>query len=403
MSLARYLDSIEAAKMLREPACSVEYSGEVDTEVLNEAFTILCNRYLVLRAVITRDDQGYLLHVPYGHYPDFVSVNGDEATLISTLRYPNRIDHGLFRLILVDNGNCGHVAIQGNHAAIDARYMVVVFRDLWEIYADLLNRSQVSTTKVVELPLSPCYLMQERWKGSHCTPGKGHHAVPKPRLSSFPEQRRLHLSKSDTRRVISAARQLETSVHALVCGTVIAALRTCTTTPEPLVMGCESVVDLRGRIKPPVGSTDTANLSFSQKVEVVVPAAANSVDIGREIKNQLDASLFVRSRETPCSSSRITKTLPESKHLHQISITNPGIIPTFPASPGIRITDLQWRTEVDNQLPSEIPNAIYIAHTYGDRLSISGIFPTHLFSIPQIDRIVDGCTAQLGQVLDLFA
>lgn len=405
--LERYLDPIELIGAQMKPACSVEYEGPIDADALSKAFRFLCTRYPVLRASIHRDRKGYLLHVPSTCYPELLVLTGNLTDLLREIRHPPGTEHGLFRLILMrDKEDCGHVALQVNHAVMDAGALGLIFNEFWQLYADVSDNSRISVEPTETLPLPPSELMRQRWNElgprlpdvSELNIG-GTGDVHATSVASVPILQRTRLSQQDTNRLLTTARLLQTSVHAIICGAILAGLRGVSASVlQPAPMVCFSWVDLRNRVQPPIVPTDATNFGFTHRADVTVSGTADPVAIGRDIKHQLEESLRKRSVELL---PKVMLNTPLESHLSQIFVSNAGVIATLPRPRHVRFGDFRIWPSATLQSSERMTHSVYGVFTYDGQLEIMGIFPTHLFSNTQVNEIVDRYVNQIAEIIVL--
>lgn len=403
MTLQRYLDDIElqfARNSGRKPGYTfgIEYQGHMDEVALARAFRVLCARDPVLSARIRPDDRGQLLYVPPNHHPELQILDGDENTLQHEelkLRDPAE---AVATLLLIRGETRGYLALIADHAIVDGHRLVAVFGKLCQLYTEIVNGADIAAHSVAPLPSPPSHLLQERWgliqaaSPSKPTDGSGFGKI------SDILERRIHLSEEDTSRLVAAAHDHTTSVHALVCGAILVAHRDQGKATEPTPMACWSAVDLRNRLTPPIGATETTNLIGLNKAVVTVPANGNPVAVGREVKAQLDDAIARREIFTDigmalmAASARIRG--PLEPHLAQPLVTNVGVIPPYIQPAGLVITDIL----LPSRKQTRGEGAGYGVFTYDGRLNIRCGYPSATFSREEIEEIVKQATAQLCHI-----
>ncbi|WP_236787820.1 hypothetical protein [Amycolatopsis sp. GM8] len=392
MLTVRSLDPREVNLRHLEPALAVAYEGHLDTVILEKAFRILGERYLFLRSCIRDDGESPTLHIPTDHYPEFVALAGSWDDLRSTLRYPARIEHGVCRLIVTTAGRSGHVALQVNHSIMDGRTVQTLFAELWDHYTELAEGHAIDPTPSVGLTQPPTAFVDENWptiqKLLGTSPNPFAEKRNTPVIGEFPDERWLVLSPEDTDSFVAASRGLKTSVHALVCGSMLNAARRHIPLATPVRMTCGSIVDLRSRATPPLSPTDTANFSVWSGVDVAVALDEDPISIGRNVKQALDAALGPGGGEPVAPPDvRAERDTDQFTHLRTIAVTNPGIVATFASPRDLSFTALHWLHSVASQFPVKSAHAVYAAYTFNRQMTITGIYPREHFSTGDVDTI----------------
>lgn len=396
MTLQRYLDYIEIQMMNRKRSFDVEYLGSIDEDALARAFELLCRCNPVLRARIRQDDKGYLLYVLSDCEPEFIVYKCDGSPLSREPASPWDPARGVARLTLTHGEERGSVALHVDHAIVDARSLGSMLSELWRLYTDVVNGSEISIRSDVSLPAAPSHILKRRWIGSWTEgPTERGLVTPSPRgnvRKVFHQD--IRLSVNDTARLIAGARANNTTMHGLICGAVLVSLRALGKSlgPEPMV--CWSVVDLRDRVTPPVGARETTNFLGRHRAEVTVPIDGNPLCVGRDVKAQLDSA--IERRELPPIdpsqqdvSSRTESALEE--HLAHVVVSNAGIMPLLNTPDGLTITDVV--APAPENTTATFPG--YVAYTYEGQLKILCIYPSDLFDDKNVDQLVRGTAEQL--------
>lgn len=397
LTLQRYLDDIEVRMMNAAPAQVAEYQGKLDREGLTRAFELLCVKYPVLRGRIRHDGHGYLLYVPPDHYPELVVLDGD----VSTLR---REANGLWdpartvaQLILVRRETGGFVALRADHAIVDGRSWTAMFAELWRLYTDIVNGRDVSVEPGLSLPSSPYELLEQRRGGIQSEPSSGPAATPN--LPGYFKrlEGRVRLTEEDTSRLIASARAQKTSVHAFVCGAIVVALRDQGESSDPTPIVCLSFIDLRNRVTPPVAATESANLLSIHRATVTVPANANPVEIGREIKTQLD-SASARGELRLINPSKVASSGSETSvrdRFATVGVTNLGAVSRFDQPEELTITDWFRVVPTTSQTPT-FP--VFGVYTYDGRLSLRCNCSSSLYNNEEVKQIIKRTEEGLRQI-----
>ena len=404
MELERTLDTHEVAMSIREPACSVQYEGTLDQAALEEAFRSLCDRALVLRSCIQDDGHAHKLCIPHEHYPDFVQVAGSYDNLLRIIRYPNRIRHGVCRLIVVEAGNTGHVALQANHAVMDARSILGIFLELWRAYTNLVEFGYPPLGPLWGLPRAPSALLDKNPSVARRLLGDGlnpfieetTNLLAHSEFGDPPYQRRLIMTAERTSFLIAAARNMKVSVHSLVCGSILDSSRAIIPSSGTTLMTCCSVVDLRSLFDPPISPMEVGDFSLPHCVDVDIAMGESPIDLAKKIKANLDE--FKSGRSALNVSPNVDVNEDRFPHLSRISVSNVGVVPHFPSPNGLMFVDFQFVSHIVDQLPIMRPTAGYGVYTFDGKLIVDAVFPRHVFSPVDVDSVTTRCDHNLERI-----
>lgn len=397
--MRRYLDEIESLALSISPSYSIEYEGQMDSSALGAAFEILCLRYPVLRSRIVKDERGYLLDVSPSHHPRLIVRDGDERTLREEISRSWDPACEVSRLTLVRSNNRGHVALRMDHAVADGGSKMAMFHELWRIYTDIVNGLDILRKPGWLLPQPPSKLLEERWSGSR----RKSSIEPTEQLETFAPcpaiKRVIRFTEEETARLVSTARSSGISVHALISGAITAAQRAQEKSiTESARMLFIAPVNMRSRVVPAVGATDTTIFVAQHVGELIVPLRSDPIELGWEIKEQFDASISNRSLTSTIDVLRLLSSrveTPLEQHLAKVSVSNYGVLSPF-AHPGdLKIIDFD--TPLVNLAWQMYPT--FGAYTYEGKLRIPCLCASSLFSEQDVSDLVDETTGQLRQLL----
>jgi hypothetical protein len=187
-------------------------------------------------------------------------------------------------------------------------------------------------------------------------------------------------------------------VHALVCGAVVVAHRnfgSTATTPMPL--GCLSPIDLRSRVTPRVGDTETTNFVGLHLAEVDVPLYGKPAVVGRAVKDQLAAALTRRvlpAVDLPrFFAARVG--VPFEPRLSIVLVSNIGVLPSMAQPTDLRITDWQ-RILTTPSASGMIPG--YGVYTYDDRLTIWSFYSSVFYTEYEATQLGERIAEQLNGI-----
>ncbi|GHF55949.1 hypothetical protein FHX82_002335 [Amycolatopsis bartoniae] len=386
--MKRYLDDLEIRSLDNAPSYVVEYRGELDETALDRSFELVCLRHPVLRGLIHHDGTGYLLHVPPEHQPKLEAHDGGEETLLRIVRSPWDSGKTLAQLVLVRGDQGGFVAFRLDHAIADGGNRMAMFSELWQHYRELKTTGMSTVEPGNTLPRSPEHLLHERLHGTELTQEPGQAKPPKPAHDLL--EGRIHLSTVDTKMIVRRAKKAGISVHALVSGAILAAHRDHGTADGPVAMMYWSPVNVRHRLTPPVGPTETTNLSLIHEALAVVEPEASPVAIGRTLKASLDEA--IANHELPTGPPTTVFDTSLDRHLAIVLVSNYGVMPPFAEAPGLEIVDFRTLSPAKVGIYPSYP-----VYTYGGRLTILSRYPGDLYSADDASQLHKRITANLLQ------
>jgi phenolphthiocerol/phthiocerol/phthiodiolone dimycocerosyl transferase len=166
------------------------------------------------------------------------------------------------------------------------------------------------------------------------------------------------------------------------------------TSVRPVPLGCLSPIDLRSRVTPRVGDTETTNFVGLHLASVEVPPHGKPALVGREIKDQLEAALAHRVLPTVdlpgFFAARGDARFEE--RLSVVLVSNIGVLDSMPRCPDIRITDWQ-RILTSPSASGMIPG--YGVYTYDDRLTIWRFYSSAFYAEHEVAQLGKELMAQL--------
>ncbi|WP_020673088.1 phthiocerol/phthiodiolone dimycocerosyl transferase family protein [Amycolatopsis nigrescens] len=389
--LSRYLDTLEMANLAGRAGglvngLVIEGHGRIEEDLLQRAFELLSAEYPLLRGRIAWDDGGVLMCVPEGatvrfecygmpEWDDFNDVHSgwDSAELLS-------------RLVLARDGERFAVAFFTDHVIADGRNKVALNNRLWQFYVRLAAREAVSVRPAGSLPEAPSKVLRQRFR-DRSTAGT---AAREPEQPDYKERDDVHreipgrilLSEAQSARLQDAARTHGLTVHAYICGVVLAVQRGLLAERVGAArMICSSAIDLRGRVEPPVGSTEVTNFSLLHHTKLDVAAGSDPAGLGREFKSEFDAALARHEPQHDLlnlaeSRHRIWGGEPPAESAALAIVTNVGDITPPVADSGVKITDVYLTRPRDRAFSYPI----YGIHTINGRISVKYCLPSGAFT-----------------------
>ncbi|WP_033289739.1 phthiocerol/phthiodiolone dimycocerosyl transferase family protein [Amycolatopsis jejuensis] len=394
MTLTRQLDEVEVVWKEDYISAVTEWRGTVDVGVLQQAAELLSLRYPTLRGFAEHGPSGYMLRVNLDSPPPFL-VLGETDDLLHELRYRPDFKHALARFVVAPGTDGGKVAIQASHAVSDSPSIFAMLRDLWHLYLDLAKGVEVIETPG-PLPQPPSTFMRDIWtqadlenleerRARHTSLSLDSNPVDPDAVPEdvIPRDPRIRLTQEETGRLVKAARNCGTSVHALMCGALSVALCGSESPNQTHYVSCTSMVDIRNRVNPPIGPTDTAVINFPVRCDVAIPPGADPVDVGSAIKYQLDSEISRRFPGVPAP--RAVPSLPRRRpepgdHPIEFAIGNAGVIPPFPGTDDLTVVDLRLIADLVHPYVTGLTSPYIVISTFNGRLAIDGIIPQSNYS-----------------------
>ncbi|MCM6773579.1 hypothetical protein NDR87_08865 [Nocardia sp. CDC159] len=372
--------------------------GTVDPTLLQQALDLLTTAYPLLRSRIVESDAGYLLQYTAGERPPLRIVDVDADPFVLELNTPLHRDRGLARAGLFHHHGENVVSLVIDHAVADGRLVTTLLRRLLDYYTAATEARTPNPARGTGLEPALEDRLAEQY-GTDQVPVApalvSGAKLPTPARGPIPVQRfgvgHLALDRLATTAVTRRARAAGVSVHALLSGTVAAALSA--TVDGPIVLSFP--IDLRPRLRPPL-RPDAQLLAIGTVYAVIRPTASDDVtDLGRRIATQLTASLDLalpqRSllQPQPLGAS----TLPTDT----MSVSNMGLLdpPTLPT--GLELRSLRFGTAVPQ------PTPILFAATTNGRLELDLTYDRTYFTDEQMTALTDGLHGRLTRFMRVAA
>ena len=406
MTPERQLDRLEALFRHSYPVFWVKYSGEIDEPIMRKAFTLLAEYYPALRGVILNTGDKFSFSVSNNTPPEFTSLTGTEDDLRNSARYRPHHTRGLSRLILVKGEDSGYVGLQVCHTFFDGPSLVTTLADLWQIYSDLINGSMLMPRDSRSIPAPPSTVMESIWNeedlaGQNGKSSNSSYEFPdRQEIDSdvFAIEHRAVLSIDETEGLIHASRNIQTSLHQLICGVVLNALRgEMRTTQSTTPMSCISQVDIRNRVVPRIRPMEIGLVTFVINTHLDVRPDDDSVSIAKYIKDHLDTEIPRRLRSDPVQDDKRTRGGAKApERTCSAFVLNAGAVPKFTHPKNLDTIDFGIITDhMINPNLQRIKIPEFHVYSYDGRLSIIGRFPRDIFTESATTGIVKRYTEDL--------
>jgi hypothetical protein len=380
----RYLDNIELNDLGTPRAQFVEYRGVLDQAALREACEFVCRRYPLLRAHVRPENGRRLLVIP----PDFQAgvrvVEGGHAVLQQELERDWDNSRGIAELALVQHESRGFVVLRADIGLIDGRGWTAMFDELFGFYTALVeSRPVAGEPENSSLPVSAASLWESR-----CGVAEPEGPSESPHLPAI--QIDCRLDREDTARLLAAARARGVSMHALISGVVLTNLCAEGGQTGQVPMVCLSAVDLRHRVSPPVGPTETTKFVGWHRADVLVSPESDPFVVGGEVKAQLSAAIDGGALRPVHPDLDLTT--PLDPRLSRVVIPNLGILQPLEHPQDITIVN---RTRY---IGSHRPYPWYAIYTFQEELNIIAVYTVDRFTRDEAEKITARLVYRLQEI-----
>lgn len=406
--MQRHLDDRELSVKHLSPTIAVAYHGHLDTGALAQAVKVLCTRHPVLRAHIRVDDGGHLLSVEGDEYLELTVIDGDQEALWHEATGPWDNARGVAQLLLIRGEKDGFVGLRVSHAVLDGGGIFALLAELFNLYTDIVDRSDTSVDPNASLTYAPLDLLRQRWQGfeaptsaeppTNSTSSAGDEHITDTNIPCEGLSRRAILSREDTNRLIAVARKCETTVGALLTGAIVLAVDRIKPQARQHATKVLFGIDLRRHVAPPVTVTETANLYGMNVAQVTLTGNSNPVTIGGEISDQQKTAIKQRELIVPGISSpdSLRKLWHPSEMYHMIN--NMGTIPRFERPPGLELSELMILPTTNRTFANVYDTRFY---TFEGRLNAIFIYPSSRFTDTEVQDVVEHFLDELAGIMDV--
>ncbi len=337
------------------------YRGVVDRGLLDQAADALAAEYPALRARVVRHRAGWSILADQTRAAIGIP-DASSDPLRAELNRPWAPEHCLARLVLAEHDGHGTLMIAVDHAFSDGRSVVNLLAKLWGHYSALVHGEPLAPVcgKGFGPPVE--HLLAGRFTEAEIEssvavareiadqlsqlPGSAlpTHAIAGHDTGSTPAcVLGVRLDERETRAVIAAASTHRISVHALLTGILLAAVRSLLPdTADPALLLAQHAVDLRTRMEPPVQAGVLADYTSGAANLLPVQSEADPAALGQMVATQLNAALgsadlclqpLVNGRMTAASALPAT-----------FMLSNLGAVETPRVPDGIELTGLRFLT-----------------------------------------------------------
>jgi hypothetical protein len=335
-------------------------------------------------------------------------------------RLPHELDisETLSGLDLVSQGERHLLVFWVSHCVADGFRAFYLAVRLGSLYTKLLEHGSAGDLLVQPLPKSPDQLLLERGaeKSDAAFPfdrvagirwsGRMPKADDLPEGDLQPVRRQASLDPDTSAKLRAAAKKLDCTMHGLVAGAIAVAERSnFTDVPdgEQVLLCIASVVEMRGRVSPPVSPAEVTIFANWSLKRLDLANGSDPVAVGRSVAEQLREDL-----DSGILQQGLLHPPPENNLVPIIAVNNMGNIPFPPTPPELVIEGYDPIFEVDlnplravvEALPEgmELPSPVgpfYVIYFYADMFHIDVWNIPGALPVEAQDRV-------LGRIVELL-
>ncbi|EFV12776.1 phthiocerol/phthiodiolone dimycocerosyl transferase family protein [Segniliparus rugosus] len=369
-------------------------TGAFDIPALTAAFEALRKEYPVLVGRIEDSPEGPWFVQPEEPPPAIVRVlEGDPDALVVGPEATLDPTAGLVALRVVHGRGRFRMSLLIHHGVYDACGVVFLVWRLLTQYEAVLSSGMPLPASPQQPPAPLEEVFEER--GIEQGPLSGleklltlgpeafQTAAPASRGAPRPVQ--VLLSVEETTRLRAAAKARGLSMHGAIVGTLLLVEYELAGRPEEIVVPVLTLVDVRDRIVPPLPPLDGSVMLGTAIGVVRVTAESDPFELGASIVEQLtedlesglvqQSHLHIPTLLTGIAQAQEKGVAPVPAHM--ISLSNVGVIPTFPNLPGLAIEGVLGENGSLSSLPGDGEsrpdpkqhNHGYMVSSYNGRMS----------------------------------
>ncbi|MGQ4596349.1 phthiocerol/phthiodiolone dimycocerosyl transferase family protein [Nocardia sp. R6R-6] len=355
---------------------SIRVAGRLDLTALSAAFEAVVRARPILGARLESDGHGrHLLLESTGAPPEISVADGDPEELLTGARLDQR--RALAALCVVRDGINAGVTLVTHHSIADAYHSLAVFAELWSCYTEL-TRGHLPDLPQHGFPKPVEDLLRERCVEKIDAPALPPRPVDVAQINSGPDDpdyllphtARCRLTRDQTAALVELGHREKTTINGLVSAAIL--LTEAELRGLPLAeLSYTYSVDLRNRVRPPIGMTEGTNvLGFAN---FVPSPGATMIGLARGISDALRGGLDAGIvQQTPLHIPEIAAG-PPPRALGIVLATNWGRVRRPEVPDALRIIDfrsimLGKPDKTGRRLQQ--PSGTIIISTFDNRLSI---------------------------------
>ncbi|MEU5049456.1 hypothetical protein [Streptomyces sp. NPDC021096] len=378
--------------------------GPVDAGLLRRVLDELAAGHPLLRCRVAPGSGGApAFHVREGFRPRLDVVDGGDAAYLALINSRQDWADGFFRGYLMRDGEQSRVVLAIHHGIADGRSVFALLDELWRRYTALASGAglpvvvghRVPDAVDTRLPAvvsdAEVTAFLDRLAGAAAGDGPVPAALPtdgdgtgEDPLGRFALDR-IELGPDTTAAFMATARAHGLTVNSLLCGAVLAAVRTqLAPASGELPLVCGNAADLRGTLRPELPASTVLNCASGFGTLLPVPAGADPVALGRMMSADARRALADRDPARYVLAVQRARTDQGAAALGApptVAVSNVGLVPGHPTPPGLRIV----RDEVYTMAAGMPPKLT--AFTYDGRLTVQVEYDTAVHTRALMGRL----------------
>ncbi|MGV9679582.1 phthiocerol/phthiodiolone dimycocerosyl transferase family protein [Nocardia sp. NPDC003482] len=374
-----HLGSVPVGGMALFIGATVE--GEPDPAVLAAVLDELVAGHPLLGCRYVPDADVPTLRRVEGYRAPVEVVEGGEEEYLRLVNRPQDWTGGLFRAVVLRDGAVSRVVLVIHHGIADGRSAFALLGEMWRRYTARVQGDPLPISDVPQdlpeaiddrlaavIPDSAVLGLLDAMRGVLAEPPR---TLPFDGVPDDPRGRyaldRIELDPGETERFAAAARAAGLTVHSLLSGCALAAVRGRFDDADPLPMVCGYAADIRGALDPAVPESLVLNCAAGFGTPLSVPATPDPVELGRIIDADVRAA---REARLPALIALLPRHIRDEATAAMFSspptlaLSNVGRLPAHVLPAGLRYL----RTDVFAMGPGMPPKLTVF--TVGDRLTI---------------------------------
>jgi hypothetical protein len=346
---------------------AVLVDGQVDSRRMSGAFKALLATNPVLRSVVYRNEQGYVLHpLDSGSAAPHIEVlRGNPRKSVN--KFAGTIDQTthLIELSIVHDKNQAAVALTICHCISDLTALSAYMHEMWENYTELMDKGTLPKRGMRPIPNGPEHWVAPAEVLTSQAPAPTNTIAASSAGGTADVRDRIHLEfpPSITDALHRATKAHGTTVHAAVAGAILTAERSLIAEKGPVPMALRSSVDLRRRLPNHQPVEPLAATAFIGMIttHVHVDHEDSPLDVGIMVVDD------IRDRIADGTALASSVQSPEGQRPATSYAANGGTLPDIPTPDGIQIKKVVFGSgeEIRRSAP-----LYYGSWTYAGRLNI---------------------------------
>ncbi|RDI52079.1 phthiocerol/phthiodiolone dimycocerosyl transferase family protein [Nocardia mexicana] len=387
--------------------------GDVDAEALRAVLADLAARHPLL-ACLPVDDAGVpMLRRRDGYRPPLVVADGDEVEYVRLVNEPQDWSEGLFRAVLLRDGEQSRIVLVVHHGIADGRSAFALLDEMWRRYTARLRGTPLPVVTVEELPQavddrlaaavsgSEVEELLDRMRGMMAeAPAQLPRVGGAAGVRGFLAAERIELEASETAAFVAAARSAGITVNSLLSGCALVAVRGRFDVAGSLPMVCGYAADLRSTLDPQLTDDTMLNCASGWGTALSVAATDDPIELGRVVDADVRAAL---TRRDPARLALAGRHIRDEQTAAMLSsqptfaLSNIGRVPTHEVPPGVKLL----RDNIFAMNPGMPPKAT--AFTLDGRLTVQVEYDTADHSRTQMGEVRRALSESLHRVAAGFA